>query len=310
MNARARLRLISRSGICCLAIASMTSSACKKKEEPKAEPEKPAVAPEPESTKPVHIDLSGPKPPEVSATFFVVNGALMPIACFDAATKKLRGGPDCGSSVPAGSEVYLGSETGAQLDKVGDAKHSLCEVEGTKPTSFGAASLNDGANYDYAVWPRPTASLVQLVPTKTQSNRKAKLDEAQNAAIAAEIAKYVKSDDKGELRSNQKAELDIDGDGQAELFISASLAHPSDPDQLLFSGLWMAPSSDLSKLQLIDRSRGKLPETVLLRGAIDLDGDGRSELWATLTFEGGAGDRVYTWEKGEAKALTKWSCGA
>lgn len=287
--------------------------ACKKKPkpEPKAEAPAPAKAPEPEpeSTEPVHIDLSGPKPPAVSATFFTVNGALMPIACYDAASKELKGGAKCGNQVPANSEVYLGSETGAQLDEMGAKKNSLCEAAGSK-SSYGSASLDSGSNYDFGVWPRSTASLIQLIPARSQSPRKAKLDDAQSAAMKKVLVKLAKTSNHGEMNSNQKVEIDIDGDGNKELFISATLNHPRDPDQILVSGLWMAPGGDLNKLQLIDKSRGRLPETVVLRGLVDLDGDGRSEVWATLLFEGGAGDRLYRWQGNKVAPLAKWSCGA
>lgn len=296
-----------------LAIALVSLQGCKKKSEPKAEPKKaetpPAKAPEPESNEPVNIDLSGPKPPQANATFFTVNGALMPIACYDAAKKTLKGGASCGNQVPAGSEVYLASETGQQLDKVGPKKNSLCEPAGTSK-SYAASSLDQGSNYDFAVWPRSTAALVKQVPARSQSPRKAKLDEAQSEAIKKALLKIAKTKKTGGLRSNQKVELDIDGDGKKELFISATLDHPRDPDQILASGLWMAPGGDLNQLVLIDRARGRLPESVVLRGIIDLNGDGRSELWATLLFEGGAGDRVYQWKGNQPKALAKWSCGA
>lgn len=297
-----------------LALSSALSlgAGCKKKPEPKAEPKKeaaPAKVPEPENNEPVHIDLSGPKPPAVNATFFTVNGALMPIACYDSASKKLSGGAKCGAQVPASSEVYLGSETGQELDKVGAKKNSLCEPAGTS-NSYATATLDKGSSYDYGVWPRSTASLVKLVPARSQSPRKAKLDEAQTEAVKKVLVKLAKTSKHGELRSNQKVEIDIDGDGKKELFISATLDHPRDPDQILVSGLWMAPGGDLNQLQLIDKSRGRLPESVILRGIVDLNGDGRSELWATLLFEGGAGDRVYEWKGNKAQALAKWSCGA
>lgn len=293
----------------------MGSPGCKKKPEPaaKAEPNQeakaPAKEPEPESNEPVNIDLSGPKPPEASATFFTVNGALMPIACYDAAHKELKGGPKCGAQVPANSEVYLGSETGQQLDKMGAKKNSLCEPADTSQ-SFGSAALDSGSSYDFGVWPRSTAALVNIIPARTQSPRKAKLDEAQTEAIKKVLVKLAKTSNHGELQSNQKVEIDIDKDGKKELFISATLNHPRDPDQILVSGLWMAPGGDLGKLQLIDKARGRLPETVILRGILDLDGDGRSELWTTLLFDGGAGDRVYRWQGDKPSPLAKWSCGA
>lgn len=297
----------------CIGVAALglvANSGCKKKKPAEAE-KKPAVEappPEPESTKAVNIDLSGPRPPAVSATFFAINGAMMPIACFDANKKTLAGGPDCGKQVPAGAEVYLASETGTQLDKVGAPKNSLCEPGG-KNRSFGASVVDSGGSYDYAVWPRPAGALIKLVPSRSLKPRKAKLESAESEAIIAAIRKKIGKAKAGALSSNQKAALDIDGNGKDEIFISATLAHPTDPDQVLMSGLWYAPDGDLSKLELIDKSRGRLPGTVVLRGILDLNGDGRSEIWTTLTFDGGAGDRVYAWDGNKPRPLAKWSCG-
>jgi hypothetical protein len=113
---------------------------------------------------------------------------------------------------------------------------------------------------------------------------------------------------KGEFLSKQKASLDVDADGKKELFVSAVMLNPSDPDRYLFSGLFMAPGGDLANVQLIDRVK-KGTDVVKLFGAVDLDGDGKRELWTGVAFEGGAGERIVQLGA-EPKPLGKWTCGA
>ena len=292
----------------------LSVGACK--QEPKKPPESEAKQvektppPQPaQDSRPVNIDLSGPQPPEVHAVFFSVNGALLPLACYNADKKQLQGGPECGNMIPSDTEVYLASETGSILDKVGDKKNALCELD-NKPTSFATSQIDAGASFDWAAWPRPLAALVEQVPTKTTTPRAAQLDEDESKAIMEAIHRQKKSI-KGELRGKQKASIDIDGDEKKEVFISAVVADPKDPDRQHFSGLWMAPGGDLKQLIAIETSKRSTPETYTLRGIIDLDGNGHSELWISLSFDGGAGERVFVIEKNSNKirSLSNWSCG-
>lgn len=289
-------------------VALVIAGGCKKKEEKPPEPAVTTTQPAAVDTRPTQIDLSGPRPPDVSAVFFGVNGALIPLACYDATKKALAGGPDCGKLVPQGAEVYLASETGALLDAVGAPKNALCEIA-NEPKSFATTTLNTGAAYDYATWPRPAGGLVRQVPFKTTVPKTAALDEGEKAAVDAFLAGHVKGN-KGELRSNQKVKIDVDGDGKDEWIASVTVAHPTDGDQTVFSGLLLAAGGDLKQLMIVDASQRKTPESLILRGVVDLDGNGKSELWVALSFEGGSGERLIVLDNGKAKPLDKWSCGA
>ena len=59
---------------------------------------------------------------------------------------------------------------------------------------------------------------------------------------------------------------------------------------------------------LIDEAR-RQDDIVTLSGVVDLNGDGKFDPWTTLTFDGGAGDRIVQMGGGKPKALGKFSCG-
>jgi hypothetical protein len=306
--ARASRSLLRRSCLSTLAIFTCLS-ACSKKEEKKAQPA-PAVVETvaPVDTRPTQINLDGPRPPEVSAVFFGVNGALIPLACYDAAAKKMRGGAECGKLAASGSEVYLASETGALLDSVGAPKNALCEI-GSEPTSLSSSILDTGAAYDFATWPRPFGALVRQIPIKTTVPKTAALDDSEKTAVLALLEKLVKGA-KGELRSNQKVKMDVDGDGQEDWLASVTMLHPSEPDQTLFSGVLFASGGDLSKIIVVDASQRRMQESLIYRGLVDLNGDGKNEFWLSISFEGGSGERIVALEGGKPMPLGKWSCGA
>jgi hypothetical protein len=305
--------------LCLLVASSLALPACggdeEKPEEPKAEKKpkkdtkKPLPKPKEDDLRPeLKLDLSGAKAPEASTVFFAVDGALIPIACWDKAGGKIKGGPDCRSLVKAGDEVYVASEFTKALDTVGEAKNALCEVADS-PTSLAAATVDGGASYDFAMWPKAAHDLMAPLGADTRSERARDLDSAEEEALKKAISAVSKKADAGDLRPQQRAELDIDGDGKAELFLAAVVAHPKDPDRNLFSGLFMAPGGDVGAMVLIDQSK-RDADIVTLRGAVDLDGNGKHELWVGLQWDGGSGDRVVTLDGGKAKALGKWSCGA
>jgi hypothetical protein len=286
---------------------SLVLTGCKKEPEPEPEKEKeavePVVLPDPGPVEP-QFDLSGPKPPETSTVVFSVDGALTPLACFNKDKGALASGADCVGLVAEGSEVYMASSFGKKaLEKTeGGTTTSMCADEGAIPV----ANLTAGADYDWAVWPKSLAPEFTQLSPDTWSDRGARLDEAESKAVQEAIAKVRKSD--GEFQPKQKANIDIDGDGKDELFISAILPNPSDPDTYLFSGLFMAPGGDLGQLTLIDQSK-KGADMIKLFGAVDLDGDGKRELWTGISFDGGAGERMVQLQD-PPKPLGKWTCGA
>jgi hypothetical protein len=300
--------MIRRAVVPLFALALLTAPGCKSEPEPekteKAPPKEPEPLPVDNTPAEPQFDLTGPKPPETSSVVFSVDGGLLPLACFDKDKKTLVTGADCVALVAEGSEVYMESSFGKKaLEKTGaGTTMSTCGDEGAIPT----AALSAGAEYDWAVWPKSVAPTFEQLSPDTWSDRGARLEEPEATAIQAAIAKH--RDSKGEFLPKQKATIDVDGDGKKELFVSAVLISPSDPDTYLFSGLFMAPGGDLGNIVLIDRAK-KGTDVIKLFGAVDLDGDGKRELWTGIAFEGGAGERIVQLGA-EPKPLGKWTCGA
>jgi hypothetical protein len=290
-----------------LALALLSATGCPSDPEPAAKAEKAEKAPPPPpDTTPAEpqFDLTGPKPPEISSVLFSVDGALLPLACFDKGKNALATGADCSALVAEGSEVYMESSFGKKnLEKTGTGTvMSTCGDEGATPT----ATLSAGADYDWAVWPKSVAPTFEQLSPDTWSDRGARLEEAEAKAIQDAIAKQKSA--KGEFLSKQKALIDVDGDGKKELFVSAVLLNPADPNNAFFSGLFMAPGGDLANVQLIDKTK-KGTDVIKLFGAVDLDGDGKRELWTGISFDGGAGERIVQLGA-QPTPLGKWTCGA
>lgn len=253
------------------------------------------------------LDLSGPVPPETTAVFFAIDGALIPLACFDKDKGKLAGGKDCLKMVEKDAEVFLGSEYGRALDKVGDPKNALCEVS-DKPTSLGTPAIDQGQTYEWATVPKSLATVAEQVKSDTKSDTAVQLSEDEKAKLTEAVNAAKPSAAKGELRCNQKADIDIDGDGKAERFFSVLVGHPKSPDRSLYSALFMAKGGDIGQLVMVESSKRDL-DVITLQGAVDLDGDGKRELWVALTFDGGSGDRIVVLEGDKPKPLAKWTCG-
>ncbi len=300
---------------CGLAVAApFLLTACPAKDEPKkdekaeqkAEPE-PEPEPEPELPK---IDLSGPVPPETSAVFFAIDGALIPLACYDKDKGKLMGGKDdCLALAEQGAEVYMASETGGELDKVAEPKNALCEVA-DEPTSLGTPSLNSGKAYTWGTVPKSLGRIAETVPSTAESNEAVVLSDEDKAKLqAAVIALEPKAEaGKDNLRATQRAELDVDGDGKKEKFTSVVVLHPSRSDQYLFSGLLMARGGDMGDQVLVEQT--KKFDMIKVRGGVDLDGDGTRELWLGLVSEGLSADKMVHLDGENFVSMGKWTCGA
>lgn len=291
------------------ALALPLFACAKKEEEPAKKDDKPAAeAPPPPDPGPAEprFDLSGPKPPQTSAVVFAVDGALLPLACFDQAKGALVAGSGCGDLVAEGSEVYMESSFGNKaLEKTNPGKRdSMCGDKNALPT----AGLEGGAAFDWAVFPKSLGpEFVQMNPD-TWSDRGARLEEAETKATQAALMSIRNA--KNDIQSKQKATVDIDGDGKDELFVSAVMLNPSDPESYLVSALLMAPGGDLEQVKVVDTAKRGSGDVIRLRGVVDLDGDGTRELWTGITFDGGNGDRIVQVVDGEAKPLGKWTCGA
>lgn len=298
-----------------LALALVLASACggDAKKDPKADPKK--VDPQTEAADSkrndstsldkavVALDLGGPVAPETSTVFFTVDGALIPIGCFDKAKNKLDGGKDCLPLVKAGDEVYLRSNSVEKLDKAGAPKSAMCQPGEDKPTSIGIPSVDAGETFDYAVFPKSMGKLVNKVGEETWSEKgRVAADDEKKA-----LTELVKPD--AELQINQSVSFDVDADGKPDKLFSIYVVNPKDSEKFSYSGVLLQRGAAPGKWVPLLESRNDT-ETYTVRAFIDLDGDRTQEVWvnAVLT-DGGGGDRVLKLKENGADPLAKWSCG-
>ncbi len=249
------------------------------------------------------IDLAGPIPPEASAVFFAVDGALIPLACYLADKKKLAGGKDCLKAVQQGDEVYLKSSSVENLDKIGAPKAALCEVGGGgTPTSLSVPAVDAGAPFDYAVAPKSLARQVVLMSEDSWGEKKPNLA-AEDLAALTLLAKV-----EGALSTRQLASQDLDGDGAADKIVSIYQVNPKDSERFSFSGVFVQFASAPGTWTLIESNKNDTL-TYTVRAALDLDGDRNHELWInSVSTDGAGGDRIYQVTKTGATGLGKWSC--
>jgi hypothetical protein len=251
--------------------------------------------------------VSGPVPPETSAVFFGVEGALYPLGCFDKTAKKLAHGEACLKMVPAGTDVRVASKFSSFAKKAGDLAEPQCLAGAGKKVAIAVDGITEGADFVYGAWPPSVVKLVTLAADDSTSPAKTRVTDDHKAKIDA-AAKAAGGD--GALEINQVAELDLDGDGKKETIVGAFVPDPRSDESYRWSGLMVAPGGDLTKMQLVEKNRGR-PDVFEIRGAIDLDGDKHAELWLRRqSQDGSAGDRLYTGPGGTWKSIGSWTCGA
>lgn len=251
--------------------------------------------------------VEGPIPPETSAVFFSVEGALYPLACFDKDAKTLMHGAPCLAMVPAGTDVRVASRFSSFTKKAGEPTEPPCIAGGGKKVAIAVEGISEGADFVFGTWPPALIKAVTRAPDDSTTPAKTRLGEDDVAAISAGIKSQ---GGEGELQINQVAEIDLDGDGTKELVIAGYIPDPRSDESYRWSGLLVAPGGDLSKLQMVETNRGR-PDVFEVRGAVDLDGDKSAELWLRRqSQDGSAGDRLYAGPGGAWKGVGTWSCGA
>lgn len=252
----------------------------------------------------VAVDLAGPVPPEASAVFFAVDGALIPLGCYLHDKKKLASGKDCLHIAKPGAEVYLKSSTVEKLDTLGAPKAALCEVGGAgTPTSLSVPAVDAGAPFDYAVTPKSLARQVVLMPEDSWGDRKPSLSAEETAALTA-LAKV-----EGALTIRQVATQDLDNDTKPEKIVSVFQTNPKDSERFSFSGVFVQFASAPGTWTLVE-SNSNDTLTFTVRAGLDLDGDKNHELWLnSVSTDGAGGDRIYQVSKTGGTGLGKWTCG-
>jgi len=253
--------------------------------------------------------VEGPIPPETSMVFFSVEGALYPLACYDHAKKALKTGDECMAMVPPGAEVRL-SSLDAEYNKVaGGAAEPQCLIGSGRSIAIGVEGISEGAEFVYGVWPRSAMKVIKPLPDDSR-RRRPKLGDDEIAKLKAAIkANGGQFSDDLEMRAHQVTEIDVDGNGTLDRFYSVFFPDPKLAEQYIWSGAFLALDDNLDKPIFIDKSKSQR-DVFEVRGTLDLNGEGPSELWLRLVFDEGAGERVVAINGDKAEGLGEWSCGA
>lgn len=244
----------------------------------------------------------GPVPPNSSMVFFQVEGALIPLACFDKDKGTVSAGTGCLSLVPAGAEVRVSAGDEAFNKKVGERATPTCLDGSGDKDALSAEGLTGGAEFTYGAWPTAALKLVTLVSEDSTSPRATQLDDDTKAKLAKAVPAT------GEITAQQVAEIDVDGDDKKDGIYSVFIPHPKVQGEYAWSGVFLMPDGNLDAPVLITHSpTGKHVFEVL--GTLELDGKGERELWIRMVYAEAAGEAVFQLDGKGAKPLGKWSCG-
>jgi len=252
--------------------------------------------------------VEGPVPPETSAVFFGVEGALYPLACYDKDSKKLIAGDACLKMVPPGTDVRIASKFSSFTKKAGDLTEPQCLAGAGKKVAIAVEGITEGADFVYGTWPLAAIKLVTRAADESTTPAKTQLGDDKQAKVAAAVKA---AGGNGDPQINQVAEIDLDGDGKKEMIIAAYIPDPRSDENYSWSGLMVAPAGDLAKLGVVEKNTNGKPDVFELRGTIDLDGDKHAELWLRRqSQDGSAGDRMYAGSGAQWKGIGSWTCGA
>lgn len=246
--------------------------------------------------------VDGPVPPDTSMVFFQVEGALIPLACFDKAKGAIKSGTECLDLVPADASVRVSGGDQAFNKKVGERAEPSCMVGSGKKIALSADSLTGGAEFSFGTWPPSGLKTVELVSEDSTAPATTMLDDDTKAALEKKVGK-------GEITAHQVAEIDIDGDGKKETLYSVFVPHKTMAEAYAWSGVFVAPGGDLASSWELVTSRSR-KDVFEVMGKTNLDGAGASELWVRMIYEDGAGDAMFQVDGSKATRLGKWSCGA
>lgn len=246
--------------------------------------------------------VDGPVPPDTSMVFFQVEGALIPLACYDKDKGTLSGGAGCLSLVPAGAEVRVSAGDEAFNKKVGDRATPTCLDGSDDKNALSAENLTGGAEFTFGTWPPSGLKLVTLVPDESTSPAATQLDDDTRAKLAKAVPA------KGEITAQQVAEIDVDGDDAKDGIYSVFIPHPKVQGEYAWSGVFLARGGNLDAPILLAKSPTNKHVFEVL-GTLNVDGKGDQELWIRMVYAEAAGDAVFQLEGNTAKPLAKWSCG-
>lgn len=261
-------------------------------------------APKVEAVKPAEPEM----PLHERGRVFLVGGEVgfVPLACSDRGAKppqRFAGGEACMALLPAGSSVR--GIDGTALKVKGTGKDSC---GGVAVTIEGAADAWRG----HATAPPVDDEWVEPVPPTTP----AEADAAAPPELRKKLVEAVEKEHAGvkaakKLQVRQRAIVDVDGDGAPEQVVAVAVPGPKSADgeeTLAFAGLYVVPANDAPLRKLAGAAPGTVQYTLL--GALDLDKDGKPELWLNTYDEDTFTQSVEQVGEAGLQQIGKWVCEA
>jgi hypothetical protein len=285
-----------------LALSLLAVLACGAEPAPAAPTPAPAKAPA--KAEPVQREAM---PLELRGRVFLVSSevGLLPLACHDVEhADRFRRGEACLGLLPVGSEVR--GEDGVAHAVTGTAVEPCGEVKAVTVT--GAPETWRG----HATTPPAHGAWVEAVPLTTPGEA----DKAAPAELRRRLVAALSADQPAlaklaarQLEVRQRAVLDLDGDGEPEQLAAVAVPGGKTPDGeplLAYAGLYLLPAGEAPPRQLVGAAPGGPQYTVL--GALDLDADGKRELWLNTYEDEGFTQSVQRVGDAGLTELGAWRC--
>ena len=265
-------------------------------------PPAPTAAASPTATAPAPV-VAPPAKPHGRVFLAASEAGLIPIACHEAHVPKFSTGDACLALVAVGSELRL--ESGA-----------LAKVTGTGPAPCGGGQAlvvdtPPEALRGHATAP-PDPGFVETVPPSNPAEAVASAPEGLLGRVAAVVATdYPALGDAKALQLQQWSEIDLDGDGKPEGLASVMLPAVGGEDDAppAFAGVYLVPSGEGGRPRKIKGEPGSGLQFMIL-GAVDLDADGRPELWLNSYDDDGFAWSIEQPGTAQLTELGRWRCDA
>lgn len=245
-----------------------------------------------------------PPPPTGRALWVAGEFGLSPVACFLDQTRQFAAGEACLALAPVGAEVALMS---GQVARVTGRGQATCADATDEPTATIDAP-RDRLRGEAVSPPALERELAYAPPTVPAEVDRAAPKELRERVAAALAAAFPALGPANKPRIDQRAALDLDGDGAPEELIAASVPGPANDEDapLRLSALLLAAAAGPPALL---RGREHTRERYTVIGALDLDGDGARELYLNTYDDDGFSLSIE--RQGPAGLTTegRWSCG-
>ncbi len=273
---------------------------CSEPTPPPAPKPAPAAAPAP-------AEPATPAPPPTPtgrAILVASEFGLSPVACFLDHTKAFAAGEACLPLAPTGAEVWMmSSAAAAKVTGRGTSECAGAPREATLAVDVPRDSLRGEA-----VFPPALKDALQYTPASAPPDVDRAAPKELRERVAAALAAAFPDAGKLAPRIDQTAALDLDGDGAPEQLVAASVPGDSgDDDAPLRVAALLLAQGDAPLALLRGRASGR--ERYHVVGAVDLDADGRRELYLNTYDPDGFSLSLERQTPEGLRTEGRWSCG-